>query len=81
MNFLRRALSREKTKRKEKQKKKREYLYRDWPPDLVDTFLAWEHRKRIGEWSPKGYVAWQEGQSYAQYKADPHKDGVIMEWR
>lgn len=55
-------------------------LYRDWPPDLVDTFLEWERRRRYGEYSPSGYIHWDEGMSYADHLAHP-REGVVRMWR
>ncbi len=61
--------------RKAKRDAKLLAIYRDWPPDMVDEFLAWDHASPLSVlyWSdaPKGYASWQIGLSYAAYKLRP----------
>ncbi len=72
-------------KRQAKQKAKRDAalleIYRDWPPDRVDEFLAWDNASPMSTlyWadSPKGYVSWQQGMSYKAYKRQTH-EGVVL---
>lgn len=70
-----------KVKRKAKRDSERLALYRDWPPDLVDTFLDWDrHPRRYGYHSPAGMIHWEEGMNYKDHLADPH-EGVFYVWR
>jgi hypothetical protein len=61
-------------------------LYRDWPPDLVDTFLAWENANEMTTlfWqdAPAGYVHWKYGNvgrsmTYAEHLENP-REGVVV---
>lgn len=46
------------------------WLYRDWPPDLVDDYLVFEQdldRNTL----PDGYFAWTDNVVYLDYKDSP----------
>ncbi len=73
-----------KLKHKAKRDSDRLALYRDWPPDLVDTFLAWEQldhqawNPHFFDDAPPGYVHWKHGDlgrpmSYAEHLANPQE--------
>jgi len=80
MNFLRQH----KEKQKAKRTAERLAQYRDWPPDLVDTFLDWENARPTNPLfmadAPKGYADWSQGHTYDYYQSHP-MNITISRWR
>ena len=89
LSILMRPLWEHQIRQKGKRASRLLILYRDWPPDLVDTFLAWENARELDAlfWkdAPLGYVHWKYGDvgrpmTYVQHLGSPREGVVVRHW-